>query len=208
MKARFEALSSSDQQAILDKHRDSDDDWWDYVYEDFKRDMEEIGIEVDRIYFSGFWSQGDGACFEGRVSDWPKFLISITAPSRWMYEDIHACLSVSCQHSGHYYHYNSVKFDCDFDGFNAYKEGSLRWHAMEALNEECNEEIEDFFNQCEEAFKDHMKDLYKSLERAYDYLHSDEYVLERLIESEELEGAIDEHLEGTETCTEEDLAEV
>ncbi len=56
------------------------DDWWDAVYEDFERVCEILGIRLKTtpvrlmgggtrakpcIWFSGFWSQGDGACFEG-----------------------------------------------------------------------------------------------------------------------------------------------
>ena len=56
------------------------DDWWDAVYEDFERVCDILGIRLKTttvrlmgsgtrakpcIWFSGFWSQGDGACFEG-----------------------------------------------------------------------------------------------------------------------------------------------
>ena len=52
------------------------DDWWDSVYEDFERVCEILGIRLKTtpvrlmgggtrakpcIWFSGFWSQGDGA---------------------------------------------------------------------------------------------------------------------------------------------------
>jgi len=210
VKARFEALPENDQKTILDKHRNRDvqDDWWDSVYDSFKTDMELIGIEVTRMYFSGFWSQGDGACFEGHVADWPKFLTSINAHSRWVHKDIYDELSFSCAHSGHYYHHHCTNFNREFGADNTYDEGTIRFHAMEALLEECASEVEDFFDQCEEAFKDHMKDLYNSLEEEYDYLTSDKYVLERLIETDELEEAINEHLEGTEESSEEDMAEV
>ena len=55
------------------------DDWWDAVYEDFERVGDILGIRLKTtpvrlmgggtrakpcIWFSGFWSQGDGACFE------------------------------------------------------------------------------------------------------------------------------------------------
>ena len=56
------------------------DEWWDAVYEDFQRICEILGIRLKTmpvrlmgggtrakpcIWFSGFCSQGDGACFEG-----------------------------------------------------------------------------------------------------------------------------------------------
>lgn len=56
-----------------------DCDWHDAVYEDFQRIAEILGLrlktrtvhlygggtrEEPRVWFRGFWSQGDGACFE------------------------------------------------------------------------------------------------------------------------------------------------
>ena len=60
-----------------------DDDWYDAVYEDFQRIAEILGIRLKTrvshlvggrtredpcIWFSGFWSKGDGACWEGTYS--------------------------------------------------------------------------------------------------------------------------------------------
>ncbi len=57
------------------------DDWWDAVYEDFERVCEILGIRLKTtpvrlmggrtrakpcIWFSGFWSQGDGARYAER----------------------------------------------------------------------------------------------------------------------------------------------
>jgi len=44
-----------------------DYDWWDGVYEMFMEDCAKLGVQVDKITFSGFYSQGDGAVFSGRV---------------------------------------------------------------------------------------------------------------------------------------------
>lgn len=52
-------------------------DWWDTVYEDADCVAKLLGIQISprdnrnghprlNIYFSGFWSQGDGACFAGK----------------------------------------------------------------------------------------------------------------------------------------------
>jgi hypothetical protein len=211
VKARFEALSQSDQQKILDKHRYyevSDFDWYDCIYDDFKESMKVVGIQVDEIYFSGFASQGDGAMFEGRVDDWPKFLASISAPECFNHEDIYDSLSFSVKHRGHYYHRNSTSYSSDADLTNGYSEGTIRWHAIEALIEECEQQLDALWDSCEEAFKDHMNDLYKNLEEEYDYLTSNEYVLERLIETDQLEEELDELDESAKAELEKDMAEV
>jgi hypothetical protein len=59
-------------ESLIDKYRHINVEhveWWDSEYDCFKQDMAEVGIEVDNIYFSGFWSQGDGACFEGKIDN-------------------------------------------------------------------------------------------------------------------------------------------
>ena len=52
-----------------------DNAWYDSVYEDFETIARILGITLDQsnkddpaIYFRGFSSQGDGACFEGRIA--------------------------------------------------------------------------------------------------------------------------------------------
>ena len=64
-----------------------DHDWWDSVYDDFERICPILGVTLATtpvrlmgggtrqkpcIWFSGFWSQGDGACFEGRYAYAPR----------------------------------------------------------------------------------------------------------------------------------------
>lgn len=45
-----------------------DYEWWDYVEEEFKEIMAILGFDISKTYFRGFWSQGDGASFEGSYS--------------------------------------------------------------------------------------------------------------------------------------------
>lgn len=210
MKARFEALSKKDRDNILDKYRydeTEDSDWYEYVYDRFKEDMKNIGIQVDRIYHSGFSCQGDGAMFEGSVNDWPKFLASINAPECFNHAEIYGDLYFSVTHHGHYSHYNSTSYSTNADFINFYEEGTIRWHAMAALIEECEGELDGLWEHCKDVFRDHMKDLYKRLNDEYDYLTSDEYVLERLIETDQLEEELDELDEATKAELEEALAE-
>lgn len=80
---RLDELDGSARDKARDWYRQKgfDYDWYDAVYEDFTRICEIIGIELKTrpvrlwgggtrqapcIWFSGFWSQGDGASFEGR----------------------------------------------------------------------------------------------------------------------------------------------
>lgn len=78
----FNELSDSAKDRARDAYRQyaATDDWWDHVYEDAETIAHLLGIVFSqkavklhgggtryepKIWFSGFSSQGDGACFEG-----------------------------------------------------------------------------------------------------------------------------------------------
>jgi len=205
VRERFDALTARQKDEILDKHRHwnvEHFEWWDGVYDCFKRDMEIIGIEVDRMYFSGFSSQGDGACFEGRVGDWPKFLESVGYTCPALTALAAASWGFSVKHSGHYYHANCTHFSADMVGPNDYSESEIDQfiytyspYSTDIQNAafvavlqgyDCNKLHDEF----EEAFKGHMRKLYAQLEEEYDHLTSDEAILESLEANDELEDAI------------------
>lgn len=81
---RIEELSDAAKSKAKTWYRElgPHDDWWDAVYEDFERVCDILGVNLKTkpvrlmgggtrqkpcIWFSGFWSQGDGACFEAGV---------------------------------------------------------------------------------------------------------------------------------------------
>jgi hypothetical protein len=204
VRERFNNLSARQQDEILDKHRHwnvEHVDWWDGVYDCFKADMDDIGVEVDKMYFSGFWSQGDGACFEGSVNDWPKFLASLgyTCPALIALADRSWHMRV--EHRGHYYHENCTRFsvelplpahDEDQNFIDNYlfhiEEDSVQMAAaMALLNTYSSSSLMTAFT---DAFKDHMRTLYNQLEAEYDRLTSDEAILDSLEINDQLEDAI------------------
>lgn len=213
---RFEALSRRAKDAILDEHRDCNVDdgfeWWDGVYENFIEDMKEIGIVVasrpestlrgtyvrPAIYFSGFWSQGDGACFEGRVDDWTTFIKAAFPNDTEEYlplwtESEAGSPSLSWTHSGRYSHENSCTFHSDFDINNEYnsEEQPLRYAVREAIVKYAEVLVEKVFEEAEEFIKGKMKELYRALEEEHDYLTSDDAVLDAI--ADRLDELIDEH---------------
>ena len=165
--------------------------WWDYTYDQFFERMLKQGIRVTDIYFSGFYSQGDGACFEGFIEDTKKFLATNFKPDE--YPMIRKLLEhggdvkFRCQHSGHYYHENSVAFDIDNDIFGYVLPITTDFHDQIVLawDEALSLEMEEFTKDSKEIFRRHMRDLYRELEQEYDHLTSDEAVWEA-IEANEL----------------------
>jgi hypothetical protein len=205
---RFDALSESQKSKILNKYRDwnTDHDWWDCTYDCFKEDMAAKGIHVTHMYFSGFSCQGDGACFEGFVSDWTVFLINQGYADPMLISFAKDTWKFGVQHRGHYYHENCTVFDVDMpnpDGedddyfietFCQYNDPEdLRGIAELAVLRQFN--YESMENEFVEAFKDNMRELYRRLEQEHDYLTSDECVLESLEANAHLEDAINELLE-------------
>jgi hypothetical protein len=66
----FAELSDSAKEYARNEYRkhNLDYDWWDCVYDDAKTIGALFGLDINRIYFSGFWSQGDGAAFNASYS--------------------------------------------------------------------------------------------------------------------------------------------
>lgn len=75
---QFDELSDKAKEVAREWFRTASqhDEWWDSVFDDAETIARLMGIEFDRkrggsapaIWFSGFSSQGDGACFEGRYA--------------------------------------------------------------------------------------------------------------------------------------------
>lgn len=64
---QFDELDDKAKEAAREWFRKDypDHGWWDTIYDDAKEIAKFLGVEIDKIYFSGFWSRGDGACFTG-----------------------------------------------------------------------------------------------------------------------------------------------
>lgn len=202
---RFNALKEEVQEKILAKYREFNivDGWWEPVFDDFTGRMADVGIDVEEIYFTGFYTRSDGACFKGSVDNWEKFLTSIgyTDPILIEHFSEHAIFKV--RHSGRCYHENCTEFDYELplplsedDEHFVYLYGcgeELRDSVMLSVLSGYDPEVlkEEFV----EVFKNHMRDLYQMLEKEYEYLTSDEAVLEALEVNGILDKAIDEAVE-------------
>ena len=127
------------------------------------------------IFFSGFWSQGDGACFEGYYSYRKNAMAEIRsyAPQDTTLHGIADALQAvqrrnfyqlraDATHRGHCHHEYRMAISVARD--------SLTWQRMTA-------DAEDIVI---EALRDLARWLYRQLEREYDALTSDEAVDEAI----------------------------
>lgn len=113
---RYQELKGSFKDHANNEYMESmDSDWDEEVKSKFIERMAEMGFTVDKIYYTISYSQGDGAMFEGSVSDWSKLLPKL---SEKVQKDIEACVKVEpnflsllewkVKHGGGmYYHENS-----------------------------------------------------------------------------------------------------
>jgi len=63
----FEELDQRAKDNAIQLYGEPPDDWHECVYERFKEEGRAKGFIIDDIQFSGFYSQGDGASWTGRV---------------------------------------------------------------------------------------------------------------------------------------------
>lgn len=180
----FVELSDEAKEYAIEKVRHSDwylsYNWWEYAYEDAKTIANLMGWSIDKIYFSGFWSQGDGACFEGSLEYKAGAYKAITeyAPNdeilayivrEWqaLQRKHFYALRATIKHSGHYYHERSMTCDAE-DTRKEY------WHNMPYETEK------EILELCAEF----AQWVYKNLENEYNYLMSDEAISEFLTANE------------------------
>ena len=190
---RFDELSDAAKEKARAWYRDGgfDYDWYDAVYEHFQHIADILGLDLKTrpvrlmgggtrqepfIWFRGFWSQGDGACFEARYSyrrGAPRRIRDYAPQDTELHRIADALQAVQrrnfyqlraeATHRGLYYHE----------------------HCMTISVERDSPILQDMTADAEEAVVEALRDLgrwlYRQLEREYDYVSSDEVVDETII---------------------------
>jgi hypothetical protein len=182
------SVSAATRERLIEKHRyiNVDHDlWYDYVYEDFTKRMEGVGISVTEMYFTGFCSQGDGACFEGMIDDTLTYL---DHHHKDQYPMIRKLLEhggevwVSCKHSGRYYHENSTEFLVEADTLTDVLDQPTEFQEIitEQWQRQLESELDDFERAVIETWRAYMQELYRNLEETHDALTDDDAVWDTL----------------------------
>lgn len=190
---KFSELSDKAKQKAREWYRDGWGDgwnWYEFVFDDAVACAKILGIEINTrdiplmngktrqeptIYFSGFWSQGDGACFDGTYSyaKGCKKAIRKHAPKdaklHMIADDMAEIqrsflyrLEAKSKHTGHYNHSHSTTIEV--------------WHR----DDQYGRDIGDAEKGIAECLRDFMDWIYKQLETEYDYQTSDEQVDESI----------------------------
>lgn len=148
-------------------------DWYDSVYEDAKTCGALIGIDIEKIYFSGFSSQGDGACFEGeyRYKKGALKAIKEHAPKDTELHNI----AMELQKEQRKYFYSLV----------AHTKQRGHYHHSGCMHVD----TQDQYGEIDlDGIKDQLRYfadwIYSQLEKEYDFLNSDAEVDESIIANE------------------------
>ncbi len=189
----FEELDERAQERARDWYRraSAHDDWHATVFEDFERICEILGVDLATrpvrlygggtrqkpcIWFSGFASQGDGACFEARYSyrkgasrairayaPRDERLIAITDQLQQVQRKNLYALEARVMHRGRYYHEHSMEI------------------AVERNSDQYQPPTADAEEAVAEALQDLARWLYRQLEQEYDHQMSNKVVDEGII---------------------------
>lgn len=171
----FKDLPKEIQENLIEKNRDINifEDWWETEIDFWKKKLDRIGFENADIHFSGFWSQGDGACFDATINlkkiinkYWGD-IASIFFPNMKLIKNEIDCIYPYIEKlDNRYYHENTRKVVLEWQG--------------EDISEEENDKLDRLEEFIEGIRYKMCKQIYKSLEKEYEYLTSDEAVTDAL----------------------------
>jgi hypothetical protein len=160
---KFEELSEDAQSKAIEMHSD-----WN------------VQFDWTKIYFSGFWSQGDGACFECDF-EYRKGGVKAAKDYAPNDQDLHDIIDQWQNHqrryfyslygssvqSGHYMHENCTSID-----------------VMDARETCHNHASTDADGDMQDILRQFMQWVYRRLEMEYEYLTSEAAIAESLIANE------------------------
>ena len=165
-----------------------DYEWWDSSFEDFTTIGNILGIDFKNIanngvrpaiYFSGFWSQGDGASFAGSWTFDPDAITKLNeyAP---LDTELHRIALVLKAIAVSYADNNAWEEDEDECPLSAsITQGGHSVHRF-TMQCESDDPTGDSDEQLLDTFRDFAYWMYKNLESQFNYLNSDESVVESI----------------------------
>ena len=178
----FDELSPKAQGKAIQNARECVEfsDYAGYTIEDAKTIAALMGWDISEVHYSGFYSQGDGACFIGGMRYKNNCLEAVQtyAPTdtvlhniakRWqkLQQSNEFALSATVKHSGRYFHEYYTEFDC-FDS-----------RAQDGFVE--STETEDDIKDISREF---MHWIYKQLQNESEFQTSDSTIAEMLINND------------------------
>lgn len=174
------------KEKVLENHRHFNVEfrgWHDFIIDEWEESLENYGFVSPEIIYSGFWSQGDGASFTCNCVDIAIFLekcsneVDLTEKQKRLLlaliKDYDVFGFAVKRRSYHYYHEHTVYVDSE-DGLYYFQQkaprlANLLENAMQKMERVIAEKVVELSRQ-----------IYHELEKEYEYLTSDEAIIESL----------------------------
>lgn len=180
----FAELSDTAKEKAREWYRQDLDVDYEHIFDDAANIADILGLDIRQtriermngkvyyapsVYFSGFWSQGDGACFGGHYrykKGWKKALKAFCNDDELMrigqaLQDLQKKhfyrLGASITHQGRYYHEYSMGVDCEH---------------LDGIYQDLSSAEKEF----REIFADFAQWIYKGLRDEYDCANSNEAI--------------------------------
>lgn len=177
---KFEELSNPAKENAREWYRQAsagDSFYAECTIEDAKEIASLMGIEIDKIYYSGFSSQGDGASYTGHYQ-YKKGALQAVKSYASQDTELHRIaaelqdiqrksfygLNCRIRQSGFYHHEMTMHFDIDIE-----------------IDQQSYDGME---HDIAEALRDYARWIYKRLEESYEWENSDEIVSENIMANE------------------------
>jgi len=164
---QFNELSEKAKLKAIELLRDinTDFDNTDYLTDEFINELQEVGFENAEIYYRGFWSQGDGLCFDADISA-SKLAITLNDKrlANLIDNGLIEGLTIEKTDYANRYSHEHTRF--------------IDYTATDYSN--INDALECFSDSVNVMRVDLCKDFYRRLQKEFEYLQSDISVIETI----------------------------
>ena len=184
---QFSELSESVQKKLIEENRciNVDDyDWYHNIFDEYTEKLEKEGFIEPKIHFSGFGSQGDGACFDCNSIDIDPFLKKMGIRSNLVMKIIknNFKFTINKNDWGNRYSHEKTRY-VDY-----YDQSIENYFASPIFDHEKHPRVHKIVNKItnllERTRVNYCKFIFKDLEKEFDFLTSDEEVTFQLNEDD------------------------
>ena len=177
---KYDGLSKEAQQKVIEDNHDinTDYEWFESDFECMIEELTKKGFDDAEIFFSGFYSQGDGACFTANlnVEKIMKYFKLATKYTDLLKKYVIPGNVKADNH--HYCHSNVMYLDIELDAIVDIKRLSIaQQDALSDVEEELR--IKLF-----EIAKNEADKIYATLQKTYEHLTSEDVIIETIKENE------------------------
>ena len=175
----FDELSEESKQVAIENHRQLNTemfDWYQPIIEGYMESVPNEGFEIRNIYFSGFWSQGDGAMFT--YSDFNDNIVKQFIDTLDVDKATRGTMLASFvasgrgQHTGYYSHSGCCSH-------------SIYLESCAPYEDETTQLVDQYYDDFEQFVKNKYEELcdeiYSNLKKYYYELEEDDNVIEAIM---------------------------